>query len=217
MNGGKQNSQFLDSFQPVAILNAKWGCLLSDEHSTAQWVRTEVLRAVNITCRSSGIWRRLAERHRPVQSHTPQSHNPRCTADWRDASSSQRARVSQYWNTNAPILGDETVIIMQDARRKYRRYTAWILRASWSNPKDKNKERGKFVRLPLPSCYSVQHAVHFKLHVNLLVRQRCSGVRLRTKNMYKLEGRGIASRWGGFFLIYLILPAALGPWGRLSL
>jgi hypothetical protein len=28
---------------------------------------------------------------------------------------------------------------------------------------------------------------------------------------YKPEGRGITSRWGGFFLIYLILPAALGP------
>jgi hypothetical protein len=25
---------------------------------------------------------------------------------------------------------------------------------------------------------------------------------------YKPEGRGIKSRWGGFFLIYLILPAA---------
>jgi hypothetical protein len=29
--------------------------------------------------------------------------------------------------------------------------------------------------------------------------------------IYKPEGRGIASRWGGFFLIHLILPAALGP------
>jgi hypothetical protein len=28
---------------------------------------------------------------------------------------------------------------------------------------------------------------------------------------YKPEGRGIASRWGGFRLIYLILPTALGP------
>jgi hypothetical protein len=28
---------------------------------------------------------------------------------------------------------------------------------------------------------------------------------------YKPEGRGIESRWGGFFLIYLILPAVLGP------
>jgi hypothetical protein len=34
---------------------------------------------------------------------------------------------------------------------------------------------------------------------------------------YKPEGRGIASRWGGFFLIYPILPAALPPLGRLSL
>jgi hypothetical protein len=28
---------------------------------------------------------------------------------------------------------------------------------------------------------------------------------------YKPEGRGIASQWGGFFLTYLFLPAALGP------
>jgi hypothetical protein len=28
---------------------------------------------------------------------------------------------------------------------------------------------------------------------------------------YKPEGRGITSRWGGFFLIHLILLAALGP------
>jgi hypothetical protein len=34
---------------------------------------------------------------------------------------------------------------------------------------------------------------------------------------YKPEGRGITSRSGGFFLIYLILPAALRPWGLLSL
>jgi hypothetical protein len=31
---------------------------------------------------------------------------------------------------------------------------------------------------------------------------------------YKPEGSGIASRLGGLFLIYLILPAAL--WGRLG-
>jgi hypothetical protein len=28
---------------------------------------------------------------------------------------------------------------------------------------------------------------------------------------YKPEGRGFDTRWGDFFLIYLILPAALGP------
>jgi hypothetical protein len=102
-------------------------------------------------CRSSGIWCRPPERHRPEQSHTPQSHNPR----------------PQYWNTKAPILGDEMVIIMQDARRKYRRYKAWMLRASWYNPRVRNN---KFVQAPLASCYSVQHAMHFKLHVNLLTR-----------------------------------------------
>jgi hypothetical protein len=35
---------------------------------------------------------------------------------------------------------------------------------------------------------------------------------------YKLEGRGIETRWGGWILlIYLILPAALGPGDLLSL
>jgi hypothetical protein len=37
--------------------------------------------------------------------------------------------------------------------------------------------------------------------------------------LYKTEGRGFKTRWGEwfFFLIYLILPAALGPGGSLSL
>jgi hypothetical protein len=38
----------------------------------------------------------------------------------------------------------------------------------------------------------------------------CSSVVVKALS-YKPEGRGITSRWGGFFLIYLILPAALGP------